>query len=210
MLTFCSIQFNEESTINPAKEKKMAKKALLVGINDYKQVNDLRGCVNDVLDMHFSLRSLFGFQTREIRVLTDSRATKDNILHRLKWLVQGAKAGDYLIFHFSGHGSQIRDRDGDEELTDHLDELICPHDMDWDGSYITDDTLNSIFKGVPEGVLLEVFLDCCHSGTGLREMGLTPPPDLAPAHPTSATCRRRPTYCCASAVMRTSWRSDPF
>jgi len=162
----------------------MAKKALLVGINDYKQVNDLRGCVNDVLDMHFSLRSLFGFQTHEIRVLTDSRATKDNILHRLKWLVQGAKAGDYLIFHFSGHGSQIRDRDGDEELTDHLDELICPHDMDWDGSYITDDTLNLIFKSVPEGVLLEVFLDCCHSGTGLREMGLTPPPDLLPEHPT--------------------------
>lgn len=31
----------------------MDRKALLVGINDYKGVSDLRGCVNDVLDMHF-------------------------------------------------------------------------------------------------------------------------------------------------------------
>jgi hypothetical protein len=164
----------------------MARKALLVGINDYKGVGDLRGCVNDVLDMHFSLRSLFNFETRDIRVLTDSRATKDGILHRLKWLVKGAKRGDFLVFHFSGHGSQIRDRNGDEELGDGLDELICPYDMDWDGTYIIDDDLNKIFKGVPEGALLEVFLDCCHSGTGLREMsmGLQPPPELAPAHPT--------------------------
>lgn len=163
----------------------MARKALLVGINDYKGVGDLRGCVNDVLDMHFSLRSLFGFQTPEIRVLTDSRATKENIEHRLKnWLVKGAKAGDFLVFHFSGHGSQIRDRNGDEELEDGLDELICPYDMNWDGTFITDDTLNEIFENVPEDALLEVFLDCCHSGTGLKEMGLEPPPELAAEHPT--------------------------
>jgi len=162
----------------------MAKKALLVGVNDYKGVSDLGGCVNDVLDMHFSLCSLFNFQASEVRVLTDSRATKANIIHRLQWLVNGAKRGDFLLFHFSGHGSQIRDRNGDEELEDNLDELICPHDMDWDGTFITDDMLNDIFKGVPEGVLLEVFLDCCHSGTGLREMGLEPPPELAAEHPT--------------------------
>jgi hypothetical protein len=161
----------------------MAKKALLVGINDYKGVSDLKGCVNDVLDMHFSLRSLLNYQTSDIRVLTDSRATKNNILYRLKWLVRGAKPGDMLMFHFSGHGSQIRDRDGDE-VVDHLDELICPYDMDWDGTYITDDELNRIFSGVPEGVLLEVVLDCCHSGTGLKEMGLAPPPELAAEHPT--------------------------
>ncbi|GAF83213.1 unnamed protein product [marine sediment metagenome] len=161
----------------------MAKKALLVGINDYKGVGDLRGCVNDVLDMHFSLRSLFNFQSREIRVLTDSRATKANTIHRLQWLVDGAKSGDFLVFHFSGHGSQIRDRDGDE-LVDQLDELICPYDMNWDGTFIIDDELNNIFRNVPEGALLEVFLDCCHSGTGLREMGLAPPPELAAEHPT--------------------------
>ncbi len=157
----------------------MAKKAVLVGINDYKGVSDLRGCINDVKDMHFALKSLFGFETKNVRLLTDQRATKANIIERLKWLTAGAKTGDFLVFHFSGHGSQIRDRDGDD-LSDGLDEIICPYDMNWDGTFITDDDLNNIFKGLPEGVLLEVFLDSCHSGTGLKAIdGLTPPPELA-------------------------------
>ena len=160
----------------------MARRALLVGVNDYKDAGDLRGCVNDVLDMHFTLRCLLNFETKDIRVLTDSRATKENIMYRLKWLVKGAQAGDFLVFHFSGHGSQVRDRNGDE-LSDGLDELICPYDMNWDGTYITDDNLNKVFKSVPKGALLEVYIDSCHSGTVLREMGLTPPLELQAEHP---------------------------
>jgi len=29
----------------------MARRALLVGINDYKGISDLRGCINDVTNM---------------------------------------------------------------------------------------------------------------------------------------------------------------
>lgn len=163
----------------------MTKKALLVGINDYNGRGDLKGCVNDILDMHFTLSSVLGYANEEVRVLTDRRATSKAIKHRLKWLVKDAKEGDYLIFHYSGHGSQIRDRNGDEELSDGMDELICPFDLDWNNreTYITDDDLNDIFKELPSGVLLEVFLDCCHSGTGLKEMGLAPPPELQIENP---------------------------
>ncbi|MBI5583049.1 MAG: caspase family protein [Deltaproteobacteria bacterium] len=148
----------------------MAQRALLVGINRYKMENsDLSGCVNDVTNIRDSLIKFFGFQTDDIRVITDQRATKENILDRLKWLVKGAKAGDKLLFHFSGHGSQIRDRNGDE-LTDKLDEILCPHDMDWDGTYLVDDELRKIFTGLPKGCALEVLLDSCHSGTATREL----------------------------------------
>ncbi|HXG48630.1 MAG TPA: caspase family protein [Methylomirabilota bacterium] len=159
----------------------MARKALLVGVNDYKGISDLRGCINDVTNMRNILKSYLGFTNSDIRVLVDARATKAGILSRLNWLVRGAKAGDFLVFHFSGHGSQIRDRDGDE-LSDRMDEIICPHDMNWDNGYITDDDLNAIFKKLPQGVLLEVFLDSCHSGTGLREVGgeLGRPLELGP------------------------------
>ena len=108
----------------------MANKALLVGINKYKIPGaDLNGCVNDVANMRDILLKFFGFTTKEIRVLVDERATKKNIMERLKWLVGGAKAGDRLLLHYSGHGSQVVDRDGDE-LKDRMDEIICPHDMD--------------------------------------------------------------------------------
>ena len=58
----------------------MAKKALLVGINDYRGPNDLNGCVNDVTNMRDVLRNYMGYKNNQIRVITDSRATKSAIL----------------------------------------------------------------------------------------------------------------------------------
>jgi metacaspase-1 len=147
----------------------MKRHALLVGINDYQGINDLQGCINDVTNVRNVLKTFFGFSNSEIRVLTDSRATKANILSRLESMVTSAVKDDYLIFHFSGHGSQIRDREGDE-LADHMDELICPYDMNWDDGFITDDMLREILKKLKKGVRMEILLDSCHSGTGTREL----------------------------------------
>ena len=159
----------------------MAHRALLVGVNKYKLPgSDLQGCVNDVTNVRDILLKFFSFTVEDIRLIVDERATKQGIVDRLAWLVEGAKAGDRLLFHFSGHGSQIRDRDGDE-LKDHMDEILCPHDMDWDGTFIVDDELKKVFSGIPKGVVLEVVLDSCHSGTGTRELFAIErlPPDLS-------------------------------
>ena len=173
----------------------MARRALLVGINDYRGIRDLKGCINDVGNMRHILKTYLGFSNNDIRVVVDSRADKQGILYRLEYMVKVAQPGDFMVFHFSGHGSQIRDRNGDE-LEDHLDELLCPWDMDWEDGFILDDDLDRIFKNIPEGAFLEVFLDCCHSGTATRggdlfcgeEIGfeseptgrfLPPPPDIA-------------------------------
>jgi hypothetical protein len=162
----------------------MQRKAFLTGINRYRIPGaDLQGCVNDVTNIRNILLNYFGFEVEDIRVLVDERATKKAMLHRLEWLVKGAKAGDRLLMHFSGHGSQIRDRNGDE-LKDQLDELICPHDMDWDGNFIVDDDLDAIFSELPKGVRLEVILDCCHSASGIRQVAELP--RLASEHPVTA------------------------
>jgi len=147
----------------------MAQRALLVGINKYRIPGaDLNGCVNDVTNVRDILLKYFGFTVNQIRMVVDERATRAGILERLAWLVKDAQPKERLLFHFSGHGSQIRDRDGDE-LKDNLDEILCPHDMDWDGTYIVDDELGKFFGTLPKGINLEVLLDCCHSGTGTRE-----------------------------------------
>jgi len=144
------------------------KRALLVGINKYAPAlnADLRGCVNDVENMHTVLINKFGFNPDDIRVLTDFRATKDAIIDRLDWLVDDISEGDELVFHYSGHGSQTRDRNGDE-LEDGLDEILCPTDLDWNNP-LTDDYLYKIFKIVPHGVFLTMFCDACHSGSMTR------------------------------------------
>lgn len=155
-------------------ERDPMKKALLVGINKYApELNaDLRGCVNDVKAMRELLLGTYGFEPDNIRVVIDERATKQNIIDRLKWLVAGAQPGDELFFHYSGHGAQVRDRDGDE-LKDHLDEILCPHDLKWDDP-LTDDFIGDLFDDLPAGVNLTMFCDSCHSGTMTRGELLCP------------------------------------
>jgi hypothetical protein len=153
-------------------------RAVLVGVDEYEgaDVPALHGCVNDVALVRWLLKACFGVPNEDIRVVVNRRATKANILHRLNAMIAASEPGDLAVFYFSGHGSQIRDRDGDE-LADQLDELICPYDMDWDaGTYILDDDLDAIFDALPEGVLLEAFFDCCFWGAGPRELAPEPRP----------------------------------
>jgi hypothetical protein len=145
-----------------------SKKAFLVGINRYPDPrNTLKGCVNDVLLIAKTLKEQYGFANQDVRLLTDQRATTSAIRTGLEQLVADAKPGDSLVFHYSGHGTQVRDVHGDE-LSDNLDEIICPYDLDWDNPF-TDDDMAEICKRVPKVALFTVILDCCHSGTGLRE-----------------------------------------
>ncbi len=167
-------------------------RALIVGINRYQDpANNLRGCVNDALTMAKIVTEHAGFPRDGVRLLCDDRATTANIRERLCWLLDGAGRGSRLLFHYSGHGSQVRDRNGDE-LDDHLDEIICPHDLDWDDP-MTDDEFGALIAEAAPDVAFTMILDCCHSGTGSRELSndpltdshqqrvrfLPPPPDVA-------------------------------
>lgn len=151
----------------------MARKALIVGVNDYAPVGpggpDLRGCIPDVKDMVHTLNALEIVPAKpgSMRILTNEHATRDNILEGIKWLVKGAKKGDVLILHYSGHGSQVADTSKAE--IDGKDETICPHDFATAGM-IKDDDLLEHFTGIAEGVTLDVVLDCCHAGGGTREL----------------------------------------
>jgi metacaspase-1 len=172
----------------------MAKKALCVGINKFKNLPSatLQGCVNDANDMAGILKDFLGFKDADITKLTDANATKANIMKNLKTMVDGAKAGkyDYLVFSLSSHGTQVPDTNGDE--ADHADEAFCPYDLtqkgdQWDPDHvIVDDELHDLFVQIPDNVLLEVYLDTCHSGTGLKSVDFLldrkprfiPPPSL--------------------------------
>ena len=146
----------------------MADKAVLAGINNYRWISDLRGCLNDLDDMADVLTEHFGFSPDNIERVADGDVTKENVTESWKWLLKDAREGDRLVFHFSGHGSHTVDEDGDE--ADGADELLCLADMDWDDSesYLLDDDLRRLTERVPAGARLTVVLDCCHSGSGTR------------------------------------------
>lgn len=152
----------------------MADKALLVGINNYQSIGDLRGCINDTHSIQSLLINEYGFNESDIHLLSDSEVTKAALTKQWKWLIGDTKAGDRIVFHFSGHGSYSADEDGDED--DGVDELICLYDMDWSNpdSYLLDDELREWTKKIPKDVLLTVILDSCHSGTATRSIAPAP------------------------------------
>jgi hypothetical protein len=155
----------------------MAKKALLVGINRYRIPGaDLRGCVNDVKNLRAVLTAYYGFAGKDIRTLTDYAATTKAMRDAITALVKGAKKGDVLLFHYSGHGANVPDKNGDE--ADRRDEILCPTDLDWKDPLL-DDWLRTTFDRLPAGVNFTVVMDCCHSGTNTRAIL---PPD-APVVP---------------------------
>eukprot|EP01012_Entosiphon_sulcatum_P068324 TRINITY_DN9845_c0_g2_i1.p1 TRINITY_DN9845_c0_g2~~TRINITY_DN9845_c0_g2_i1.p1 ORF type:complete len:346 (+),score=46.71 TRINITY_DN9845_c0_g2_i1:467-1504(+) len=144
------------------------KRALLVGINYVGQQGQLSGCVNDVIAMRQFINS-FGFTDQRILAddpsVSQTAPTKANILAGFKWLVEGASPGDSLFFHYSGHGGQARDAEGDEK--DGFDETIIPVDYRSAGQIIDDVIFKELVTPLPEGCRMTVIMDCCHSGTVL-------------------------------------------
>ncbi|KAJ1675923.1 Ca(2+)-dependent cysteine protease [Spiromyces aspiralis] len=150
------------------------RRALLIGIN---YINNpkyrLRGCINDVHNMKRFLIEHFRFRESDMVILTDDQdnpkriPTRDNILRAMKWLVDGAHMNDSFFFHYSGHGTTIKDTSGDE--IDGYDEVICPADFtDPNAGYILDDDMNEIMvRSLPPGARLTAIFDCCHSASAL-------------------------------------------
>lgn len=68
----------------------------------------------------------------------------------IKWLLKDARPDDSLFLHYSGHGGQTPDKDGDEE--DGMDECICPVDYKSAGTIIDDDLKALFSKKLPRGV----------------------------------------------------------
>ncbi|KAG6278474.1 hypothetical protein E4U47_005532 [Claviceps purpurea] len=165
------------------------RKALLIGINYFGQRGQLRGCINDVRNMTSYLAEHFGYRREDMVILTDdqqnpmSQPTKQNILRAMHWLVKDARPNDSLFFHYSGHGGQTKDLDGDE--ADGYDEVIYPVDFRLTG-HITDDEMHRIMvTPLQGGVRLTAIFDSCHSGTALdlpyiySTQGILKEPNLA-------------------------------
>jgi metacaspase-1 len=159
--------------------------ALCVGVNKYRHMpgSNLQGCVTDARDMGALLRS----RGYKVTTLTDSLATRRAIIAHLRQMVR-SDGWEHAVFSMSSHGTQVADASGDEP--DWLDEAVCPHDLCWAGgrwqNAIIDDEFAELFDEIPDGRVLDVFLDTCHSGTGIRVLALVggsrprylPPPTI--------------------------------
>ena len=159
--------------------------ALLIGISDYYQLGrrpwPKLNTGQELDTLREILISKWGFSSDDILTLKDNSATKQNIISSFRHhLIDKAKPGDIVFFHFSGHGQQIPD-DNDDEM-DGLDESLVPYDA-IDRSVaagaktnIRDDELGILFRELAERLQagtrspgsITVSLDSCFSGTATR------------------------------------------
>ena len=155
------------------------KYALLIGIGNYPKDSGWN-LIHGDNDIHIikGLLVTQGFNTENIATLTNETATKDEIISNFNSLHERVQLGDVVYIHFSGHGQQITDINGDED--DGFDEAWIPYDAKkkyeagvYEGhNHLIDDELNAIFTRLrvrvgAKGKII-VIADACHSGSGSR------------------------------------------
>ena len=139
--------------------------ALLFGLNYAHSSCELSGCINDVKRMSTWLSSQ-GFSN--IKVFTDrsnpAQTTKRGIIKELRSLSKQSHEQnlDLVFIHYSGHGTQVADSNGDEK--DRKDEALVPSDHAKRGM-ITDDVINSILAKFNPKTKIVWIIDACHSAT---------------------------------------------
>jgi hypothetical protein len=141
------------------------KRALCIGIN---YVNDsqsrLYGCIPDAVEMSEFLQDALGYTKENITILRDDTVelmpTAKRILAEISRMQVLSDTTDEIVIHYSGHGTQIMDKNKDE--IDLKDECIVPCDFKESG-VITDDVIMTIVSNMRCKTLL--IMDCCHSAT---------------------------------------------
>lgn len=146
--------------------------AVVIGISKYKDSSrNLRFAKNDAISFKEVLLSKCRFQEDHILFLIDKDATREAIRRSIEsWLSSKIRLNDLVVIYFSGHGTQAKDRDGDEE--DGFDEYLVPHDFkNGDmSSGICDDIFAYWIANLISNKILIIF-DCCFSGGAAKVKG---------------------------------------
>lgn len=122
----------------------VGKWALIIGIADYKGTgSDLWHPDEDAKEMYSELTKQQGYPKQNVKLLTNRGATASAISAAISWLVASEKAGDEVVFFYSGHGLSAPDSDDwdSDAESDGYDEMIVSYD----------------FYGLPDGWLKQKF-----------------------------------------------------
>lgn len=99
-------------------------RALIIGINEYQNVQNLEYALNDAKAMNEILVSEFEFKKENIKCLMDAEATRENILKEYHRFTQpDINVDDKIFVFFAGHGHTINGYRGDTGF-------LIPYDAD--------------------------------------------------------------------------------
>lgn len=170
------------------------KHALIFAIGDYPEAGGW-GKISSAQDVGYIKNTLLkqNFSEADIKIVADAQATKEGIENALKNLIASVAKNDVVVIHFSSHGEQVADDNGDE--ADGYDEAIVSYNAalyskesekeayargslsresfeKLQANYFRDDEFGKYIQqlraALGKGGDVVVFMDNCHSGTGTR------------------------------------------
>lgn len=149
---------------------------LVIGLGEYK--DRAWSKIHGDRDVPIVKEMLIKCGYTDIVTLINNQATKTGITSAFSQLAQRCKKGDMVYIHFSGHGQQITDVNGDED--DGWDEAWIPYDamFAYSNSYkgekhLIDDEIalwmSKIRNKIGASGSLLLVVDACHSGDSSRD-----------------------------------------
>jgi len=133
---------------------------------DYKATQNPLTCSMDGRNMEQLVRCC-GIPQQNITAMYDEQCTRENVEAQIHQIGAQCQPGDYFVYYYSGHGTNLADQSGDEE--DGQDEAFCFVTPDGQVNYdscMSDDHFSELMTDcLDEEVNVIILTDCCHSGT---------------------------------------------
>lgn len=157
----------------PLTVNSQTRRALLIGLGEQKDVKWEK--INGDKDIPYVKEMLIasGYKQKDMQIIVNKQATKSGILQAFQTLTDRCGRGDIVYIHFSGHGQQMTDLDGDEP--EGMDEAWIPYDAylcygkeDNGSKHLSDDEIDILLKKIRKKIgssgKILVVVDACHSG----------------------------------------------
>jgi tetratricopeptide (TPR) repeat protein len=153
------------NTASPMGEQKPVadKWALIVGVSNFADSSiNLKYATKDAIDFRNFLIEKEHFKPDHVRLLTDGKATRENIIGQLgdKWLGRAANRDDLVVIYMSSHGSTAQQSAGGVNF-------LVAHDTRKDSLLATGipmQWLTNIIKDQVHSERVVMILDVCHGG----------------------------------------------
>ena len=156
------------------------RRALVIGLGQQEDISWNK--INGDKDVAYVLEILSDAAFSQIITRVNEDATKAGIVEAFRTLEQSCRPNDIVYVHFSGHGQQVKDKNGDEH--DGMDESWIPYDAyrkfcdkDCGEKHLIDDEINQFLNAIRNKIggngKMLVVVDACHSGGSTRAHGET-------------------------------------
>lgn len=143
--------------------------SVIIGINEYKNngIASLSVAKNDAQAIYNLITEpeIGGFPKENVRLLTDSQASRESILKVIgEWLPNQVKTDDLVMIFYAGHGGVEIDTTGEEP--DGKRKYIIPYDANPSNLFstaIANSEITNMLERIQSNKMI-FLIDCCYSG----------------------------------------------